>query len=71
MTDLNAARALAIRLLGKLEEEADHAIANVEEWGPGLNNQVLLWQEAADESQAFASALRAVLGLPPRTEKVG
>ena len=68
--DIDAARKQVSQLLSDLESHADHAAANVVEWGPGPNLQVQLWQEEADEKQRYAAALRVVLGLPPRVERV-
>lgn len=68
MTDLDCE--LLTELLGQLQDEADHAAGNVEEWnlaGPH-NNQARLWRKEATEKQAYADALRRVLGLPPREE---
>lgn len=67
--ELYAARDVLIELLGKLEDEADHAADNAQQWGPGDNRQVRLWQATADENRAYAAALRTVLGLPPRVER--
>jgi hypothetical protein len=60
------ARDLMAQLLAKFDDEADHATENVEEWGPGPNQQTRIWQQRADEKRIYAAALRVMLGLPER-----
>lgn len=76
LDELARAEAVVVvtHLLEKLEAEADHAASNAEEWSQwataaAVNNQTRIWQQEADEKNTQATALRVILGLPPRVKR--